>query len=828
MQQVIRTAIRSLAKSPAYVTVVVASLTIGIGACILTFSALEAQWSGVSLPAEERLVRVGESTIESCGNGCADAFDRTILSEWQAAGFRSVGPLAPYEARRLELAQPPLPEPVAATAVGAEFFATLGIHPIAGRLIGASDCAPGAPSVALVGYGFARDVLGGVDRAVGAKLTTSRSAYSVVGVLPRGFAFPEGSKVWVGCSTWSSESERVTRSLFALARLTPGVGPDAARSEIIAVQKTLDTAGADRREGRGVTVTQYARIIANETGTGHLILMAAVWIAFIVACANVANLTLIRAIRREREVAVRYSLGAKPRQIAMLLVAESALLVAVSTVLGFVLAARALSGVSRFAITYFGFDVDLTLNIPIGVATVLLASFVAIACGLAPMAQLGRTDAASLLRAGGGGISQRRGHVRLKSVLVGAQVALVVALGCGALIFVRAYTYTSNFAIDFDIDGVFVASPSVNDATLAQAGGIINVANGLVQRVSAAAGNPAPAVMANYWNEAKSRGSELAEPWITIDGREPMLNRWSAATQVVGATPTLLRVLDVPLVAGRDFTASDMTANSNVAIVNEAAAHGYWPGVDPVGKRFKFGPMDSPNPWITVIGVARGTTLPTGADLAMMNPGVEWKMIYRPMTESRVYTMSVVARADGMRREYISRVRAAVEEVFGARTTTSFATLRELNQGDLPAIRLKARLMVAFGIATLLLGLIGIQALVAESVLQRTREIGIRMALGARSFDVLRSALSSTIAIASAGVVVGCAIVAVAVRVAARLILGIQSRVWTPEEMIGGSITSPRSYLLVLAIVVGVVAITALIPARRALRVDPVRSLRAE
>src|SRR5688572_24936467 len=155
MQQALRTAVRSLAKSPAYVAVVTGSLTVGIGACILTFSALEAQWSGVSLPAPDRLVRVGESTTERCGNGCADAFDRTMLGEWQAAGFRSLGPLAPYETRRLELSQPALPDPVTATTVGTGFFPTLGVNPIAGRLIGASDCVPGAALVALVSYGFA-------------------------------------------------------------------------------------------------------------------------------------------------------------------------------------------------------------------------------------------------------------------------------------------------------------------------------------------------------------------------------------------------------------------------------------------------------------------------------------------------------------------------------------------------------------------------------------------------------------------------------------------------------------------------------------------------
>jgi hypothetical protein len=418
-------------------------------------------------------------------------------------------------------------------------------------------------------------------------------------------------------------------------------------------------------------------------------------------------------------------------------------------------------------------------------------------------------------------------HSRIKHSLVGVQTALVLALGLSAMILVRAYLNTTNARSDFDVDNVLIATPQVTGAQIAQVGGLRATAEVLTTRLANATMAGPPDVMARVSNDDHEfEGDSLREPWLTRDGYPGIRERASVGARYA-VTPGLLRALGARIVGGRDFNENDDGPHATVAIINEAAARYYWPGETPVGKRFKFGPVTSDRPWRTVVGVVRGDAPERAGPLA---PG-EFKVFYLPLADSGVFRTWVVARREHVVAGYGDLVKAAVADLWGSAVPVRIASMRdEMGMGAVAsALGLKARLLGGFAFVTLLLGAIGIYAVVAETVRQRTRDIGIRIALGAPSSHVVVSVSRATLAVAAAGAIAGVTAVVIGLQVMSRSLLGIdRGGAWTPEALVGGSLTDPGPYLAIVGIVAVVVLAGALLPARRALRVDPAVALRAD
>jgi putative ABC transport system permease protein len=837
---VLHAAIRSLRQSRAHSAVVVISLTVGIWLVVVTFSVLGARWRRAEMADPDRLVVVMETPSRECTTYCPPEPTRaTTFRMWQEARPPSLISLAAYDAAMVELERPSLEDPVLAARVGPDFFSTLGVRAAVGRVMDSDDCRGAADRVAVLSHALWKRVFGGARSAIGSQLVSGGRVYTVIGATPHGFAYPVGAELWLGCDAFETgETPSADRHLMAVARLDPGATINSAKAELQMISDRVGSEGAAEHEPWGVYIQPLEQWVAGQLSPGHSVVVGAIWLAFLVACANVAGLSLVRAIGRQREIAIRHALGARPGQLAVLLVSESLLLAGISCVLGLLLAALTLSRVSSILREQLGFAVDLTLSISVVLATVTLAIGAGLVFGLAPMRHVKRADATILLRSGSHGSTEQR-QSRQRKVLLAGEITLVVALCTGALLFVKSYLRALNLDMGFDMDQVVLATPELHGQASGNRSRVTAVE--LLSRINVASAGNRVALMIPFATRRRNRwdGDRLLEPVVTIAGRDEsladdLLDKQSVP-YVFDVSPGFLDVLGFSLLRGRDFTDQDMGTMQEGVIVNETAALRYWPGLDPVGERIKLGPASESGPWYTVIGVASGTKLPHpwGLGLAAVNPGRDWAVIYRPVGNGPVEAgsvgagtaISVVARKDGLSAGYSAGVRAAFRSAFGSTTVTRIATFRRLmlDASVIRIVRLRAVLLSVFTVVTVLLGLVGIHAMIMEAVHQRTREIGIRITLGAQRTAVLGTVLREAAVVTATGLVGGSALVAMLIVFAGRTIFGFREML-----LFGASASDPWVYAGVLLALAVILTIASVAPALRALTVDPVSSLRAE
>jgi putative ABC transport system permease protein len=815
----VRFALRSFAKQPTLALVAIATLALGVGANAAIFTVVNAVvLQPLPFPAADRLVRItadipglGTSDIGLSPPELFDYRDRSGL-------FDEISGVYPIDANLTEV---DVPERVEVLLVSPTYFSVLGVYPQLGRLFGPEDNHPGIEEVVVISDALWKRRFGAAPDAVGRKLRIDADWYTVIGVAPRDFRHP-GRSLRTDIEMWAPTGysaapfpEPPPRTAYmlrggAIGRLKPGLTIEQA-------QHRLDAFAAQLREQYPVDYPVRARWtpkviplqqdLVGSTRATLLTILGAVGIVLLIACANIAGLLLARASARQRELAVRRALGSGRVRLARLLLTESLVLSICGGALGLLLAVwgvdlllslvpPGLPRISEIAIS--GRVVGFTFAAALGTGVVF---------GLAPALQFSNPDVLSALKDGRSPAARSRRAVR--SALVVAEFALAMVLLVGAALLLRSFWHVQHVETGFDGRNVLTARlwlPQPNDPKSGKYYGHparLALFTDVLRRVRMLPGVESAAAAQSLPLDGLRGGTT-----ITVDGLDPAVSVELPAVQVNLASADYFQLMGIRLLRGRTFSEVDEPTGAPVLIVNEQLARHYFGSADPVGKRVHFGGPQSPNPWMTVVGVV-GDVLTDRLEQAPR------PMLYRPLTQASSLSMAMAVRTTGDPRRLTEALTRAVRDADPDQPTHSVRTMEEVQAAATASRRFSIQLLGGFACLALLLAAIGIYGVMAYLVSQRTREIGIRMALGARPGSVVRLVVSYALRLAVAGVVLGI----VAAGLLTRLISGMLFDV---------SPTDPWTFAMITLMLLATALVATLTPARRAARVDPMVALRAD
>ena len=798
----VRHAVRLLRRAPAFTVVAVLTLTLGIGATTAIFSIV----NGVLLrplpfAEPERVVKVWETSPRG--------EQRNVVSpanylDWSARA-RSLDVLGAYrlpDGRTLVGDGEPVQ--VMTTDLTPSVLRVLGRSPVLGRALVDDDMKDGR--VVLVSDRFWRTRLGAREDVIGRPLVLDDVTYTVVGVMPADFVFPSAaSDVWRALpSAEIDPTERRSHNWLVIGRVARGATIARVQSEMSTIAAGIAREHPESMQGWGVNVVAYHEDVVAPVRPLLFVLLGGAVVVLLVACANLANLLLARALAREREMAVRQALGAGRGRLVRQLLTESLVLATVGSAAGLLLAPPLLRGLLRFA------PADLPRLEAVGVhaPVFVFAGAITIACtllfGLVPALRVAGTDLQSTLRAShdrAGGVR----HARLRGALLVGEVALSLVLLVAAGLLVRSAQRLANVDLGYRSSGVAVVQLDLPRARYAGTERHVAFFSTLEQRLRTVPGVAAVGAT----TEPPASGFNMTFSFA-IEGRpapNPSGREDPQPTRVV--TPEYFRTMEVPLRRGRAFTDADRADTPPVVIIDEALARVHWPGEDPVGRRISF--IGAQGPWLEIVGVVGGTRM-RGLDQPA-DPS-----LYLPHAQKRWPWMSwltMLVRAEPGRdaAELAGSLRAAVWEQDPALGIQALTTLDRLNADSIARRRFAMTLLLAFAALSLVLGMVGMYGVLSYSVAQRRREIGIRMALGADAACVRGAMLRQALLLTGAGIALGGVGALALSRVLGTLLYEV-----SPAD--------PTTFAVVTALVVLVAAAAAWLPARRATRVDPLVVLR--
>ncbi len=794
-------ALRTLRRNPLFTVVAVACLALGIGVNATVYSIVYGLlYRPFPFPQPERLVVMEETQTRS---GVADApVSYANLRDWREASrsFQAVGAVSD---RSLSLAGSEGAERVPGAAASWELFPALGVRPALGRGFAPEDDRPGAAPVVVIGHALWERRFGGARSAVGSTLLVDGAPHVVVGVMPEGFGWPRNQEAWVPLAPLAHAAPRTERQLFVIARLRPGVSVEQARAEMAGVARRMAERFPAENGGWGIRVASLRDELVGEGGeTIFLAMLGAVSFVLLIACANVANLMLARTVGRSREMAVRAALGAARGRIARQLLTESAILSLAAAVLGSALAA---AGVRLFIATvpaenalptWLHFAVDG----PVLLYTLCVAMVTALLFGVAPALRASRADLQSTLREGGrGGAGPTRG--RLAGALVVAQVALSLTLLVGASLSLRSIANLLGAGAGFDTAPLMTFDLTLAGEAYASPEVRARRAEELAQRVAAL-----PGVRGAGVSPATPLGSGTAFGNVEVEGRV-FARGEEPGVDYAGVTGGWLRALGAPVVRGRALTDDEARRRSGVAVVNAAMAARLWPGADALGRRFRLAGGE----WLTVVGVVRDFRN------ASIRPDPVGPAAYLPLPYTPERSLGMIVRVpEGSDPALVTpAVRAAVREIDANLPVHGARTMEQLRRLGFWSYRLLGGMFLVFGVVALVLAAVGVYGVIAYGVAQRTREMGVRMALGAARHDLLRLVVGRGARLALPGIGLG-------------LLASWGLSGALRSALYGVPATDPLSFAGGALFLMGVALLASYLPARRAARVDPMIALRSE
>jgi putative ABC transport system permease protein len=805
--QDLRHAARSLRASPGFTLVAVLTLALGIGANTAIFSVV----NGVllaPLPYREpdRLVTVNHY-YPSLNNlrapvsvpGFRDYSARTDLFA-SAAVQNNVA---------MNLTGGAEPERVNVEKVSGRYFSTLGVPAALGRTLQPDEAEAGKDHVLVLTWGFWQSHFGGDRGAVGRKVTLDNQDYQVVGVMPASFRdfFSGRTDLFmpiVFTPDQFADNRRTNEFLPFIGRLTPGVTLERAQSELHTLAVQLRTTYTQSYSPDwDLKVTALADEASRGVRSGLLILLGAVAFVLLIACANVANLQLARTAAKARDIAVRVALGASPRRLVRYLLTESVLLALAGGVVGVVLA---LWGVPSL-LSLNGGNLPATAHVGVDIRVLWFALLVSLATGLlfglAPALQMARTDLHESLKEGGRSVGHRS-SLALRRGLVISTVALALTLLIGAGLLIRSFARVVGVDPGFQPDHLLTFNVSlpqakypndtVRDQVLLRINDALNATPGVVS-----AGGTSNIPFGGNWSTAS----------FNVEGYQAPPNTPSPWGDMRLVTPTFLGTMRAPLLAGRQFTAADRAGAPAVCIVDEELVHRYWPHTDPIGKRITFNNLtDSSIQWIQVVGVV-GHLAHEGLDAQKR------VQVYFSLAQNGLPFLGYVARTAGDPLAALPSVRAAVRSVDPELPLANVNTMEKLIESSTGQRRFAMVLLIGFSLLAMTLASIGLYGVMSYTVSQRSRELGVRLALGAETREVLGLVLVQGLRLALAGVAIGLVAAFGVTRVMKNMLFGLSS-------------TDPLTFVGISILLVLVALIASYLPALRATRVDPVVALRTE
>ena len=800
--QDLRFALRMLMKNPGFTAVAAITLTIGIGANTAIFSVVNAVLLR-PLPYRDpaRLMLVNESSKQ--------VPDMSVsypnFLDWRERNhvFEKTTALQPSQATLTGLERP---ERLGCWNVSADFLATLGTSPRLGRDFTAQDDRAGAEPVAIVTDRLWRTRFGGDPGLVGRPLTLDGRSVVVVGVLPADFRvyYPEGDLFLpLGLNADRMQDRDNHPGIYVVGRLRAGATIETARADMDGIARVLEQQYPKTNTGNRVRMKPLADDVVGTIRPALVVLAVAVGFVLLIACANVANLLLARASTREKEIAIRRALGASRARVLRQVLTESTLLSLLGGGLGLLLATWLTDVLlSLVPATLPRLD-EVRLDGAVLGFSLGLSLLTGLVFGIAPAWQASRSGLLEPLKEATRGSSSGRAQHRFRSVLVMGEIALALVLLTGAGLMARSFLSLSRVDPGFRPDDILSAQLVLPRVKYPESARILVFADKLLPAVEALPGvvsvgtvNPLPLTgegwQNNFWVESR--------PIPTL-GEVP-----NSDYHVVGGD--YFGTMGIPLLRGRLFDAGDREDTTPVALVNETMARRYWPHGDAVGQRMRTGPQEDPNPWLTIVGVV-GDVRQYGLDQELKT------QFYRPQRQMPLRSMSLVVRTAADPAGLAAPLRGAVLSVDSDQPVYNVRTMASLLSDASAPRRLSLLLLGAFAATAVLLAGVGIYGVLAYSVTQRTHEIGIRMALGARRGDVLFMIFRQGLRMVLIGAALGVAAAFGLTRLMASLLFGV-------------SPTDPATLAMVSAVLVGVALLACLVPARRASGVDPMIALRCE
>ncbi|MEP7272055.1 MAG: ABC transporter permease [Acidobacteriota bacterium] len=797
--QDLRYGLRVLRKGKGFTIVAVIALALGIGANTAIFSVVnKVLLQPLPYANADQLLMIRETNVPKFPE-FSIAPGNFIDWQKQSTVFSS---MAAYRGQAYILVGGSEPERVRATRITSGLFGMLGAAPILGRDFTPEEDQDGKGNVVILSNGFWQRRFGGDKNAVGQSLTLSGQPFSIVGIMPATFKFPDPTiDLWAPIAFTARDAQNHGgHYISAIARLKPGASVDQARSELDTIAGRLSQQYPDSNTGWGVKVVPLQDYIVNDVKPALYILLGAVLLVLLIACANVANLLLVRASSRQKEISLRAALGASRWRVARQLLTESVLLAVIGGVVGLGVAYWGLSLLLQLAPEGLPRIQDVSIDGRALVFTLVVTVITGVVFGLVPALQASRPNLNETLKEGGRGGTEGTRRQRLRSTLVVVEIALsLVLLVCAGLL-IKSFVRLLGVDPGFNPQHVLVTGIGLSPTKYrddAQKGAFFNqLLAGLssVPGVQAAGVTQALPISGDYVLSFIVQGRPAYKP-----GEGPSTNYYSVSADY-------FKAMGIPLLRGRLFNDRDVQGAPRVAIINDAMAKKFFADEDPLGKRIHV--SNGPETFREIVGVV-GDVRQYGLDQAAT------VQTYEPQMQAPFGGMTVVVRTAGEPTSLSAAVRDQVRAIDKDQPVSTMRTMEEIVSTSVASRRFSMLLLGVFAGLALVLAAVGIYGVMAYSVSQRTHEIGIRLALGARRGDVVRLVLGQGMAVAGIGVAVGVVAAFAATRLLSTLVYGV-------------SLTDPVIFVSIPLILGAVALVACLLPARRATMVDPLVALRYE
>jgi len=811
-----RYSIRMLRKNPGFTVVAVIALALGIGANSAIFSVVNAVLLR-PLPFKDPagLVRIW-GKIEKAGipKNWISQPELLDLKE-QSQAFEGI---AAYESGGANLTGSGEPLRVNMASVNASLFPILGIQASLGRTFLDEEDQPGKDKVVLVGNALWRSRFGGDPALVGKTLGLSGTSYSVIGIMPAGFQFPDQDELWVPLAIDIANLEdRGSHGLEVVARLKPGVTPPQAQTDLANIAAALEQRFPNNyaNSGWGLYPVSMLDELVGNIRPALYILLGAVGFVLLIACANVANLLLARATAREKEVAIRAAMGARRGRLIQQLLTESVILAAIGSALGLGLAYL---GVKLFVVlgpSEIPRIEEIGLDARVVGFSVLMAVVTGLAFGLAPAIQISKPNLHDSLKEGGRGSTS--GRHRLRNVLVVSEVAIALVLLVGAGLMIKSFQRLLQLNLGFRTEKVLTMRLALPSTRYGEDGKVAAFYHQLLDKIKALPGvESAGAISHLPLSGSYASGTTAVENAENQEGLQTFQGVAYIEADRRSVSPDYFQALGIALKEGRLFTEADNETAPPVAVVDESFQRRFWPNGSAVGKRFVARFNDGNIKWGQIVGVVTHIRHYGVDQVKQFGLGQEGReQAYFPYLQRPSNRMYLAIKTTTDPLSLAGAVRSQVLSLDPEQPVYQVRNMDQLVKSSLAQRQLNMILFAAFSAIALILAAVGIYGVMSYSVTQRTHEIGIRMALGAQQSSVLRLVIRQGMTLAFAGIGIGLLVARALTRLMSSLLFGV-------------SATDPVTFAAISVILTGVALVACFVPARRATRVDPMIALRYE
>ena len=809
--QDLRFGARALGRTPAFAAIAVLTLALGIGANAAIFSVVNAVLLR-PLPWGEpdRAVMIWSKWT---------AFEKTWVATGEVVDYRrrsrTLEEVAAWSEGQVNLTGDGEPERLQASSVSANLFSTLRSSPMIGRTFTPQEDLPGGPRVVVLGFGLWNRRYSADPSIIGRGVLINGQGYEVVGVMPPGFVLPtdfqnpEPSQLWLPLQMDPNSMDHGSHGLFAAGRLAPGATVAQAADELRGIARAMTAEGLYPVQMQFDTVTlSLTDEVVGSVRRSMWLLFGAVGFLLLIACANVANLLLARAEARQREIAVRSALGAGRWRVLRQLLTESLVLTTISAVAGLGLAYLGVRLVAWWNPASIPRVAAAAVDLRVLVFTAAVALVTSVGFSLAPALRGMRVDLTDSLKDGAQSVSSGAGRQRFRNSLVVVEMALAVVLLVGAGLMLRSLWALQRVPIGFDPSNVLTMRLALPATDYRSPEEVVAFYQRLLERVRGL-----PGVRVAGAARSLPLGSTIGDFGLMVEGYTPPPGTGAKGDwQIV--TDGYLEAMGERVLRGRGFTAADSSDSQLVALVNEELARRYFSGRDPIGGRIRIGGSAPNRPWVTIVGLVADVRHNGITDVIKEKfyiPHTQWhRSVGNPMR-----SMSLVVRTAVEPETLASAIRGEVRSIDPSLPIANVRTMEEIVGATMSSARFTGFLLMSFAVMALLLSAIGIYGVLSYLVSRRTREIGIRVAIGAGRSDVLRLILGSGLLLALGGLAVGLGAAFVATRSMRSLLHEVE-----PAD--------PLTFATVAVVLTVVAVVASLVPAWRATRVDPVLALKAE